>query len=162
MPVAYSASATLNARVQATHVRTDELGTARESVDLNYASQLSSGHIDLVYRDTLDIEPSNEPTVYLDGPIGVAFTDCFGQDRDFSTVVSMMIKNLSNTPGDVLTVGSSTFAALPAGMEIPPGGVLFLVSPVDGWEVADGDNFTLANDTENTISVDIVITGIAA
>jgi hypothetical protein len=162
MPTTYAANATLNARVQVQHTRADAIATAIDAVDSHYIGTLGSGQINTVHRDTLDIEPSNEPTVYLDGASGAAFTDAFGQDRDFALVVSVTIRNLSTTAGDVLTIGSSTFAALPTGMEIPPGGVLFFVSPVDGWEISDGDHFTLANDTENTISADIVITGIRA
>lgn len=157
MATTYAAQATVTARIQAKHTRSDELGVAAEPVDLGHTLQLGGdSSIDLIYKATLI---ADETPIVIGG--ADRFVDAFGVSRGFQSVKFIQIVNRS-TDGSIEITGVSDFHGLADGIVIGAGGCYLVTHPDDGWQtVGDGDaTFSLLS-LEDPATVDVVIGGVS-
>lgn len=170
MSTTYAATATINARLQVRYTRSDELGTATETVDAQYARSLASGvdedQVDIVSRRTMNAGGAGGPSafqvIYFATGLGNAISDAWGRGLQFATVRAVYIKNLSTDPDDMLTVQDSSFGPIPDGVQIPPGGMLFMTHPGEGWDVVEECSITLANSNpvDHSFDIEFVAVGV--
>jgi hypothetical protein len=148
MATTFSATATVTARIQATHTRTDEIAPTRDVVDLNIPIPFDD--VDLI----MPLRLNETQLVSL-----VSFVDAFGRDVGFSEIRAIFIHNKATGPLDAITIGEvNDFSGVQAGTVIPPGGVFLVTS--DGWLVDAEGSLLIEGDGE--VLYDIVVVGTAA
>lgn len=144
-----------------------DLTTPTEAIAINKSQSLTngtgSGQANQVFTDQRTVSAASENLDLAGG-----LTDAFGDTITFTGIKMLMVKNLSTTAGQDLTLsgnfldddmlggGSSTVI-------LGPGGIFFISSPVDGFDVTAGTGDILTVDpAANTISYDIVLLGTVA
>lgn len=92
-------------------------------------------------------------------------TDAFGTALTFTKIRELIIRNRSTTTGQNLTVAGNFITTAVLGgttptITVPPGGMLRIGSPVDGFTVTATTADVLSVDPgANTISYDLIIAG---
>ena len=162
---------TLAVEVGLTHsgafVDADDLNSKRGTLRYDFSDSLADGdgvdEADLQWYDTRSL--TGAETLDLAGIL----LDAFGDAVDLAKVRGIIIENTSTVSGEKLTVGNAAantwvgpFGAAAHTLDIEPGGVLWLWSPVDGYAVTAGTGDQLKIDAgAATITYRIIIVGIA-
>jgi len=140
-----------------------------ERIDIQNEQALSNGNTaattnaNQIWTDSRSLTATSENLDLAGG-----LTDAFGSTLTFTTVKLLMIKNTSTTSGENLTLSGNfleldPFSGTSPTLDIDPGGVLFLSSPIDGYTVtgSTADILTI-NSGSDTITYEIVIVGTVA
>ena len=146
-----------------------DLNTVRDSLAYNIAKSLATGtaanQADRSWHDTRTLTGTSEE---LD--LAGVLTDGFGATLTFVKIKAIVIQNKNTTAAANLAIGGAAangfinwVANATDIVNIGPGGVLVLYSPVDGYGVtaATGDLLKI-NSGAATISYDIAIIGTSA
>lgn len=146
--------------------KSSDLTTVQDSGDIKHTKELtfgsSSGQANKAWHDQRTLSATSEE---LD--LSGSLTDSFGDTVTLSKVKMLMIENKATTSGHNLVVGgaaSNGFATIFGDSSdeiiIPPGGILLLTSPVDGFTVTGGTGDLLKIDSgANNITYNIAIIG---
>lgn len=168
-------------------IDTDETAMARaalgEALTVAFTSGTTANTADRVFcRKALTVDEASDPTTidlhdFASQNMGAgAGLDGLGQTLGFVEVVALLIKNHSDSAGNLLVGGEGTAAAWntlfksqtaaldDAMMVIKPGGFLLVVAPPDpAYAVADSTNHLLDIDsTSGVCTYDIYILGRSA
>lgn len=155
MATTYKAAASLKVILNGKHVATDELGAVTDAVSSSHPYEFGNVvgglQVDLHYRQTLGADA----TIDLAG-----FNDAFGNDRGFSSIKLLVIKNNATDAEDVIQLANvADFTSLTAGTQIAAGGILVITSPGEGMAVDVTSSFDIEGLGDNVL-VDVYMAGI--
>ena len=174
MTVTNKATATITAKLDVIHRRTDEFGTTFDKIAPESITSLSDGsgsnQIDTVFRKSLVLIGNVVTLVDAN-----TFADAFGNADTFQNVKAIWVENKSTTAGEFVKVGYLNDPVLPdtawktpfnsvanSGIILGPGGVFLLSNPIDGWAWASTDQGFYLHTTFPGITVDVVLLGVKA
>lgn len=133
-----------------------------------WADGTSTNQADVAFFKKYALSASGTQVLDLAGSL----TDDFGRTVTFAKIRAICFENTSTTSGDTVTVGpdatngiTTIITGTTPKVDIDPGGVVLLTSPVDGWSVTGGsaDEIILTETGgANTVTVRVLIVGTSA
>lgn len=144
-----------------------QTGSIRHVVDYvrSLADGTSANQADIVYTASDSVTASGTDNIDLAGSL----SDAFGNTLTYVEIVGLVVVNKNTTSGDTIDVtpgASNGISTILGGtdptIEVGPGGVLVLFSPVDGYGVTAGTHDILSiteTGGANAVTYDIYILG---
>ena len=166
--MATALTANLTFRLRTVYTDDNDLSDPQDATILSWDDALTNGtaanQSDYIWHDrrTATAAPDDIDLFNL------TCVDAFGTVLSFATVKGIFIRNRSTTSDEELSIGGDAapfvnwVAAANDIVNIGPGGIFLLWSPIDGYAVAGGSDVLQIDPGTATIDYDIVIIGTSA
>ena len=163
-------TATIDLALNATLTKASDLASPQAPFNVKrravFQDGVTAGKADKIFGDTRTILAAANDDLDLAGGL----TDEFGVVINFAKIKAIVIAAAAGNVNDVKVGGAAAnqfvgpFGAAAHTVSVPPGGLLVLTAPANGWAVtaATGDLLRIANAAGSAVTYDIVIIGTSA